>query len=189
MPVLITNNGVHSAEKWADATAQMIFPVDANVEGERLLLARKTQVKVAEALEPHHSTAQSKERDKLNQDADSRMVVGLHDVHDDAQAAFNAVCDALKGTPWESKTQDPEWQTIVRNTIGQHMADIQHIERRQFSHGNPGNEKAKAYRMHYDHAHGVPLEHLEDDERQALVDGGPNELYALKQRKLQAPQG
>lgn len=189
MPVLITNNGVHSAEKWADATAQMIFPIDPNVEGDRLLLARKTQVKVAEALEPHHATAQSKEHEKLGQDPDARMVPGMHDVGEDATTAFNAVCDALKGTPWESKTQDPEWQTIVRNTIGQHMADIQHIARRHFADTNPDHQRAKSYRMHFDHAHGVPLEHMEDDEREALINGGPNELHALKQRKLQPNQG
>lgn len=148
MPVLITNHGPHSPEKWADATASMIFPVDPNVEGDRLLAARRVQMKITEALVPHHEKMQSREREHLGGDGDKRMFAP-YDGKDHADEAMSGVIDALKGTPWEEKASNEEWLNIVRNLITQHFNDAQHIERSWHAIRNPHNETCRAFTAAY----------------------------------------
>ena len=53
MQVLITNNGTHSPEKWAVATAEHICPIDASaMSDDRLLAAKKLQVAIAAGSRP-----------------------------------------------------------------------------------------------------------------------------------------
>lgn len=184
MPILVTDNGPHSAEKWADTTAQMIFPIDPNVEGDRLFKARKVQTSIGEALMSFHQKVMDCERDELANDPDARMVPGFHDVHEHANDALAAVIDVMRDTPWESKTTDPDWQNVVRHTIAQHMADMQHVERRHYADKNPHHEGGAQYKFHYDLSHAVPFDNMESDEQAALKEGGLPALWAARRTKL-----
>lgn len=133
---MVTNGGPHPAEKWAVVTGEQIFPISDTVDGDRLILAKKTQLAVIEALTDHHAGVQTSEKGHLSaRGADRLREEPAH--HSDADAALDAVIAALAGTPWEEKTKDTEWQSFVHGIIAQHFATSIDIERQWHCRRNP----------------------------------------------------
>lgn len=143
---LITDGGAHPAEKWAVATAEMIFPIGPELEkaqGDRLLKAKRLQLDVADALTGHHAGVQNHEKTKLAALGDDR----LDHVPDHAAAtaeAVEAVMACMKGTPWEDKTANPEWREEITRIIAMHFGDNANIEREWHCHRNP-SDRASAF--------------------------------------------
>ena len=50
--VLISDNGPHSADAWANAAAEHIFAISENIADDRLLEAKRVQIGIAMALLP-----------------------------------------------------------------------------------------------------------------------------------------
>lgn len=125
--VLITNGGAHPPEKWAVATAQQIFPIDQKIDSDRMVMAKRAELAIVEALLPHHAGIQTTERSGLAASVD-HLDTPL-DADAEADQAVAAVCAALKGTPWENKTADPAWRAEVRSIIHQHFRTAKDIER------------------------------------------------------------
>lgn len=63
--LLITDNGPHTAEKWADATATHIVDIADHVAGETRGAAVKLQAAVIDILLGRHTTVQTGERAKI----------------------------------------------------------------------------------------------------------------------------
>jgi hypothetical protein len=139
--VLTTDNGTHSPEKWAMATAGMIFPYDPATVGEHLIAAQKLQLAIAEALVPHHEDVQTAERDQLEADAAACYEAGQSIDHH-LDPAIEKVMAAAEGTPWEEHFAKPEVQDAVRQVLGSHFATAQHIERAHHAETNPSEAAA-----------------------------------------------
>lgn len=141
--VLVTNGGPHPADKWAVATAEHIFPIDPSVVGDRFLAAKKLQLAIAVALEPHHEGVQEAERAKLAAAGDDHLQTP-HDPLAAAEAALAEIQAAAAGTPWEAHFADAEVQRVVIQEVGNHFATAEHIERQWHCHRNP-SDAAKAW--------------------------------------------
>lgn len=142
--IMITNDGPHPAEKWAITTAEMIFPIDQSVDGERLMQARRLEQAIVEALVPHHSNHQHAERHALKEHGDAHLDVE-HNPLSNAQQALSSIVSAAKGTPWEAHFLDAAVQHEVLQVIGNHMASAAHIERQWHCNRNPNSERARAW--------------------------------------------
>ena len=146
MQVLITNNGPHSPEKWAVATAEHICPIDASAMTEdRLLAAKRLQLAIAEALMPHHAKVQNHERAGLKAKGDDHFDSPLDPSHhlDDAMVA---IIGAARGTPWEAHYAKPDVQAAIRQEVGIHFATAQDIERQHHADRHPQHKKAQSYK-------------------------------------------
>lgn len=139
--ILTTDHGTHSPEKWAMATANMVFPYDPVTVGEHLIAAQKLQIQIAEALMPHHEAVQTTERDHLEGDAAARYEAP-HDVDATVDEAVGAVAAAARASPWAEHFAKSEVQAAMRDVIGSHLATAQHIERQHHAMHNPSEAAA-----------------------------------------------
>lgn len=146
MRALITNNGTHSPEKWAVATAEHICPIDESaMSADRLLAAKKLQVAIAEALIPHHTKVQHHEKGALKEKGDEHFDTPCDpSIHlDEAMAAIIA---AAKGTPWEAHYARADVQAAIRQEVGNHFATAMDIERQHHADKHPHHKKAQSYK-------------------------------------------
>jgi hypothetical protein len=139
--ILTTDHGTHSPEKWAIATANMIFPYDPATVGEHLIAAQKLQIAIAEALIEPHATVQDQERNHLSGDALARYEAE-HDVDDHTDDAVERVLVVADGTPWADHFAKPEVKAAIREVVGSHFATAQHIERAHHAQHNPSDAAA-----------------------------------------------
>lgn len=146
MRIMITNGGPHPPAKWAVVTAEHICPIDGAMEGDRLLEARQLQVKIAQALIPHHTAVQDHERGCLKADGDDHFNTPLGPQPDHLDAAVDAIVAASVGSPWESHFAKPEVQAAVRQEVGRHFTTVQDVERQWHADKHPHHEKACAYK-------------------------------------------
>lgn len=147
MLILKTDNGPHPPETWADATARMIFPI-ADVAPERIAQARKIQTAIMEELVGHHSARQSAERGNLGTKGDAHLATG-NDATAEATAAFAAITQIVKGSPWEAHFATDAVRDAAIGEIAAHMQTINHIERSWHCNRNQKSVKAQAWlKMH-----------------------------------------
>jgi hypothetical protein len=125
--ILITNNGTHSADKWAVTSAEMIFPLEDTVMvGERLIAAQKLQTKFAEVLSPHHEVVISDEKTNMQ---DSQHFTTPIDASHHVDHAVDEIVAASVGSPWEDHFAKPEVQAAIHDVVQNHMESAQHVER------------------------------------------------------------
>lgn len=138
--VMVTNGGPHSAEKWALVTGEMIFPIDQVTHGDRLILARKTQIEIIEALEGHHRGNIEDERAKMSDD----RLDADYEPDDAADQALEEIAEIVARTPWAEKSKDPAWRKAVGDILRSHFATAQNVER-QWHCRSSGTPRAKAW--------------------------------------------
>lgn len=125
--ILITNGGPHSAEKWAMTTAETIFPLDdTTLIGERLIMAQKFQIQLAEVLANHHGSVMEDEKENLH---DVEHYAKPLDAKEYLDHVMEEVLAASENTPWKAHFANPELQQVVREAIENHFMTAQHIER------------------------------------------------------------
>lgn len=146
MPMILqTDNGTHSPEKWALVTAKTIFDLSAtSLKGEDILKAEKLRLMIADALMPHHSNTQTKEKHRLTTNA--KNILEDFDVSEHIDEAMSDILSAAKGTPWEEHFNNEDVQKAVINVLGSHFTTAQHIERLWHSDKNPKCKFAAAYK-------------------------------------------
>ena len=134
--ILITNGGVHPADKWAAHTAAQIadlIQVDEASESPEAGAARRAkprfELDLADALESHHRGIQESERAALVSGGAERLDAPLAVKTDDLDEAVSAVEEAAEGTPFEAHFTDPQVQDVVRQIVGTHFATVMSIER------------------------------------------------------------
>ena len=136
--VLISDNGSHSADQWAVVTAEHIWPINPAIEKDRLMAARRIQNQIAEVLVGHFNAHIEREKTLLAEGAGR-----LEFAHDSTAAVNDAmtdICNILKGTPWEEKPQDPEWDRIMRGELDRQFNTAQHVERQWHCQRNQAPE-------------------------------------------------
>lgn len=126
--ILVTDNGSHPPEKWAMLSAEIIFPTDGIEDESRVLLARSTQLAIANALLPIYTTTQDGAWDALSADPGAALAEPINPTNP-TEAALVAVLAAVAGTPWEDHFADQAVQGAVLSEIGSHVATVIRIER------------------------------------------------------------
>lgn len=137
--ILVSNDGSHSADQWAVVTAEHIWGVNPAVEGDRLMAARHVQNAIVDLLVPHFQSQISSERSNLETEGHARLNADF-DTGGEVDATYTEICEVLKGTPWEHKPEDPEWERIMKGEIACQFNTVQHIERQWHCHRNPAPE-------------------------------------------------
>jgi len=153
MPVLKTDGGDHTPEKWAMATAQMLAPVDLNAPGARQVM--NLQGQLADLLVPHHKKVQDGERASLAASGDAHLANPLTP-KDFVDAAYAEVVAAFNASPYAAKTQDPDWQVEVKSLLAAHFATSQFTARSWHADRPGASPEAIAWKKSF-HA-GAPQE-------------------------------
>lgn len=141
MQPMITNGGPHPADKWADMTTDTILAlikIADDSESPEAVEARQVKRDLRPILFDifmgHHDGVQKGERRDLVKlkkldDAHEHCNKQL-ELHDDCHSALEEVNAALATTPFGAHFAKPEVQAVLQQIVGQHTADVQHIERR-----------------------------------------------------------
>lgn len=143
--VLTTSGGPHPADKWALHTAEEIFDISKMDPGrDRTMLAKRTQLKIADALTPFYERVQTDERAALAANEDhSATSLGILD--ELITAAIQAVIGVLANTPWASMFEPGSAAAeALANVLRYHGTTAQTIDRRWHAH-RTGNAAALAH--------------------------------------------
>ena len=146
--VMITNNGPHPPDVWAQASAEHICPIGPDVTGERRIAALVLQAAIQTALEKHHAQVMQDEKSKLVANP-ARMLEAVDgaDYTNDAMAAIQV---AAHGTDWEAHFVDPAVHDQVLTELERHFSTVQHIERSWHADKNAHLPEAAQFRaMHH----------------------------------------
>jgi hypothetical protein len=145
--ILITNNGTHSAEKWASAVASKIITLSPDISEDHLIAAQRFQATVAEVLVSHHQDAKDEVVNSLKADSAAHFTAGdLHNPGERLNVCIDEIVKASVGTPWENEFKNQEILNGLSAYIGQSLVDLKHVERLTHADNNPNDELAKAYK-------------------------------------------
>lgn len=145
--IMVSDNGPHSPEKWAIATAEIIVDIDSGIAGNRLIQAQKLQTAIAEALVPHHTTVQVDERSKLATDVSH--IHTPHSAKEYIDQVMKDIVGAAKGTPWENHFVNPQVQETIAEIAANHFMTAQHIERLWHADRNPSCADSQQYKTRF----------------------------------------
>jgi hypothetical protein len=150
--IMITNGGSHPADKWAEITADQILnliEIDAASETPAALAARRAKrtlrTTLCDALEPLYAGVQNAEKQQLTTKGLARINEAL-DVRSHLDAPLSAVADCFAGTPFQAHFAKPEVREVLKRIIGQHCANMMHIERSYSADKSPKSAEAQAFR-------------------------------------------
>jgi len=157
MPILVTDGGDHTPDKWALATAQMLAPVDLNAPNARAVI--DLQGKIADALQPHHAKVQDAERASLAAAGEDHLTTPytagdyVDEAFAEVEALFRALPDALvrraipgassdlDNVAWNKFPDNEAWATAVKHMIGSHFTTSQ-FSARSWHCDRPGASEA-----------------------------------------------
>lgn len=141
MKIMITDGGVHPADKWAEVTTDAILDliqIREDSQSRQAGIARRDKI----ALKPLLFDVLNDQHDRVQKH--ERGVCGKHaklaDAHKHAESqidplphvptALEAVNAVLSKSVFANHFAKPDTQATVQNIIGQHFADSMNIERR-----------------------------------------------------------
>jgi hypothetical protein len=127
--VMITNGGKHSPEKWSMATAATLIWIDPTLDGPEAMAGEKLRIAIAEALIPHHTSVQERERAALTADAGACHASSRYSADEHVQAACEAVVGCVVGTQWEAAMTNAQAVANMVQIIQEHFASSRDIER------------------------------------------------------------
>lgn len=145
--VLISDNGPHSADAWANAAAEHIFAISPDIAAGRLIEAKRVQIGIAMALLPLFKGAMAAERDNLQENEDHSDKALSVDTAAVAYIIKEIV--ALAGqSPWKDQLGSLAWITQATKDVTSFLNSVQQIER--FWHADKtDNKSAKAYKAKF----------------------------------------
>lgn len=130
MRPMSTNGGTHPADKWADITADAICDLiqvkEDSVSEEATqarAIKRELKPKIFDICNGHHADLQSAEKNAPLAPGEPM------DILTEVTATLDLINELLKQTPFAAHFEQEHVQKILFNIIGQHSADIVHIER------------------------------------------------------------
>lgn len=137
MRPMITNGGPHPADRWAEVTTDAILDliqIEADSVTPEAAQARQAKRDLQPVLfvifNAHHSRVQAAERGAVPKS----LKVAADNVAAPLEPATDYVMEkmfaALAATPFAAHFAKPEVQAVLTQIVGQHTADVMHIERR-----------------------------------------------------------
>jgi hypothetical protein len=140
MRPMSTNGGAHPADKWADTTTDAIMSlieIAADSVSPEAAVARSAKRTLAPILfgifNDHHTDVQNGERFHL--DTIKLAYVAAEHVASPLDvtphlSVMDRVFAALAATPFAAHFAQPHVQAVLTQIVGNHTADVMHIERR-----------------------------------------------------------
>ena len=145
--VLITNDGVHSPEKWAAATASHIVSIAHSVAGQERAAAVKLEASVIDILEKHHGIVQAGERSAIITDS-SRLAKELDaNEHTEVEAVASEIISATNGTAWQIECGTEDFKAALVHLLKSHLHTNMHIERSHHADKNPDCPHGQAFKV------------------------------------------
>lgn len=136
MDILITNNGTHPPDVWAELTSNQILDlvhIEEGASSPQAVAARQLKrallPQLVAALTEEYAECQGHEKAQCNKGAEKRLHSKQHDVKDHIESGVSKVAAIVAGTMFADHFQKPEVIEHVGHLIGQHAVNIQHIER------------------------------------------------------------
>ena len=126
--ILVTNNGTHSPEKWASASASQVIQIAAEAAGEQAIEGRRLELKLLDILEGAHAVVQDEERSGLEKFGVDRYAHSI-DVQEHVDGAFSEILAASKGTQFEKHFMNEAVQEHIKEVLVKDMTTEVEIER------------------------------------------------------------
>ena len=147
---MITNDGPHSAETWAENTASHIVTISKSVSGEHRGSAIKLQALVIDILIEHHITVQLGERSKIIEHGVARLQHPMTpDDHVSLDDVISQIVAAAKGTPWEADFNTAEFAAKLATLLTDHFMHSAYIERSWHADRNMNTPEAQAFNKQF----------------------------------------
>lgn len=133
--IMITDGGAHPPDLWATVTSNQILDlvqVDAGSASPAAVEARiakeELRAKMLRFFTQEHAAVQIGERDACKKDVKRHRAVLDPSAHLDG--CRDGICALFNGTPFAQHFAKPEVEAVVHRIVGQHFANVMHIERR-----------------------------------------------------------
>lgn len=123
--VLTTDGGPHSAETWAMASTEQLFQSMVPAGKMRPLDLQRAEVQVAQDLVAIYQKVQDHERDRLSV---GTVLTGF-DIEPYLEDIVKTIQNAVAETKYQFHFRKQEVVDWIKQMCGQHIADMQHIER------------------------------------------------------------
>lgn len=130
--ILSSNNGPHSAEQWANATAQQIIEGDDSLRGP-----------VAQALQPIYQAMMDYERAALAKDTGNILSEVWSAIKEDA---VQAVYRVVMASQWSAHFAQSVVQAAIADIIGIHLRTITYIERSWHADSHPDHPAVRQFK-------------------------------------------
>lgn len=133
--VLATNNGKHSDEKLAIATAADIVNIGATASGEQAIEGRKLENKIADVLEKHFASVSEFEHAGIAANGPAHLALSLDPHPGIHMSAVDEVMAAINESPiakWfmlDDLNKNAELRKNIHYQIGKRIKDAQHMHR------------------------------------------------------------
>lgn len=131
MQFMSTNGGPHSADKWALVTTNEILDlikIDVESQSYAAVSARLAKEdlrpKLIRFFTEHHDRVQKHEREKPRGAVNDLYPMSHVDT------SKNGLSAIFRQTPFAEAFANPEAKELIHRIIGQHTANVMHIERR-----------------------------------------------------------
>lgn len=145
MAFLVTNNGPHPPEKWADMTTRMIgdlIVIEPSAPTQAVIDKRTLETALFTLLIDLHQKMQDAEKANI---LNGGMLSEI-DPSKQANAAADQIIALTVDTPFAEHFTKPEVRQHIYAVVGQHFADSMYIERSWQADRDPGNPASKEFR-------------------------------------------
>lgn len=114
--VLITNNGKHSDERLAIATAEQLIQIGADAAGEQAAEGRRLENEFVEILEEHHRRVSEHEVGELTQRGNARLSESM-DPSSHVDETYDDLMTAAAASPFAAWYARDEVKKYVRDVL------------------------------------------------------------------------
>jgi hypothetical protein len=142
--VLLTDNGTHPADKWADMIAKLCFPISEDIAQNKWLLANAVQAQIAVSISGLVQKVLDIEHRKL---LDDDRLLSPYDVNPYVNDALTLIYTETDKSLWAEYMRSME--KPLRDELTRQFTSIQHVERLYYAEHNQDLETARAYRARF----------------------------------------
>lgn len=155
--LMVTDGGPHSAEDWAEVTADQIIDIASTAPETRVQEALAFRSKLIGILTGHHGKVQESERSAIQSAGGDRLIAAL-DPSEHVEDPVKEIVAAAAGYSFADHFKKPETQGYLRRVLGSHFATSMNIEREWHARRNPAAAQSQAFlaQHHPGETGGVP---------------------------------
>jgi hypothetical protein len=146
---LVTDDGPHPPEKWAEVTADHIIAISEQAEETKVVEAQRFREKLVDLLTRLHDSTQKNERGQLEAEGVGRLAAELDPGEEDLEGPAGEIIQLAAGFSFEDHFQKPETKEHLKNVLRSHHASQVFIERSWHADRNPDSPEAKEFHAKY----------------------------------------
>lgn len=141
--LMVTNNGNHPPDLWAQVIAEHIAPINNEMTGHRRISALTLQSKIQNGLEEFCKTIQAVEQTNLT--ASEAHLLSELDASMHLDSAVKLVQELAKDTDWENHFNNDDVVSMIKGIMDTHFRTMQFIERSWHVDKNPNHSLAAKF--------------------------------------------